>query len=244
MFRPGFTPLSFRNYAHTLTIAMIAWSVIFGLLQPYSLYYFPFIPNLALYQLQLWRPLTALLIAPAPMMIIFGGLILYSIGSSLEYWLGRKRFLYVVLGIPLLAMGVTLLAALLMPSVVGQRPYCGASSIITVVWISYGLLSWSHGQTLHFWGIPLNGKTFALIGFGFVVLQGVFDGFASVFPELIASLLTYTYFDRKWSFNIFQKIDLLYCKWKLQRLKNKRGLKVVVSSRERHFDNDSNPQVH
>jgi len=241
MVKRAFLPsLSFHNAAHQLAIAMIAVSVINGLLGGAG---FLLIPYATLSNLELWRPFTALLVALNPMEIIFGALIIYSIGGALEQGWGRRRFLTVALGIPFLAELATLATYAILP-LNGMVGYHGASMIISTIWIAYGLRAAFARQLLNFWGSPLRGETFALIGLGFIVLNGVFAGILVVLPDLLAAACTYLYMYRRGALNLSEvrrKIELAYYNWKLQRLKKKAGFRVVKGSKD---DPDSNTRYH
>ena len=151
--------ISFHNSAHQLAIALIAVSVVHGLLGTAGLL---LIPAATLNNLELWRPFTALLVALNPVEIIFGALIIYSIGGALEQGWGKRRFLTVALGIPFLAELATLATYAILP-LNGVVAYHGASMIISTIWIAYGLRAAFSRQLLNFWGSPLKGETFALI---------------------------------------------------------------------------------
>ncbi|MEY4667953.1 MAG: hypothetical protein RL518_652 [Pseudomonadota bacterium] len=232
--------ISFHNSAHQLAIGMIAMSVINGLLGGII---FLFIPTTVLSHFEAWRPFTGLLVAIHPMEIIFGALIIYSIGGSLEDSWGKKRFLSVALGIPFISELITLVLFALLPA---NYPlaYHGASMIISTIWIAYGLRAAFSRQLLNFWGSPLRGETFALIGLGFVVLSAVFSGVMVVLPELIAAGLTYLYMYQRGIFNLSEtrrRVELAYYNWKLKRLKSKSGLRVVKGTKD---DSDPTTRYH
>jgi membrane associated rhomboid family serine protease len=238
--RASLPSLSFHNAAHQLAIAMIAVSIVHGLLGTAGLL---LIPSATINDLELWRPLTALLVALNPMEIIFGALIIYSIGGALEQGWGKRRFLAMALGIPFLAELATLVTYALLP-LNGLVAYHGASMVISTIWIAYGLRAAFSRQLLNFWGSPLRGETFALIGLGFIVLNGVFAGILVVLPDLFAAGLTYLYMYRRGTLNLSElrrKIELAYYNWKLQRLKKKAGFRVVKGSKD---DSDSNTRYH
>jgi membrane associated rhomboid family serine protease len=238
--RPVLPAISFHNAAHRLAIAMIVMSIINGLLGGLALL---FIPVAIISHFEVWRPFTSLLVAVHPMEIIFGALIIYSIGGSLEDSWGKKRFLRVALGIPLLAEALTLAFFILFPSVY-PIGYHGASMVISTIWIAYGLRAAFSGQLLNFWGSPLKGETFALIGLGFVVLSAVFSGPLVVLPDLIAAGLTYLYMYKRGLLNLSEgrrRIELAYYNWKLKRLKSKSGLRIVKGSKD---DSDPSTRYH
>lgn len=218
---------------------MIAMSVVNGLLGGLLL----FIPVAVISHLEVWRPFTSLLVAVHPMEIIFGALIIYSIGGSLEDSWGRKRFLRVALGIPFIAELFTIAFYLVLPSSY-PVPYHGASALISTIWIAYGLRAAFSRQLLNFWGSPLKGETFAFIGLGFVVLSAVFSGVLVVLPDLIAAGLTYLSMYNRGLLNLAEarrRVELAYYNWKLKRLKGKSGLRVVKGSKD---DSDPSTRYH
>jgi membrane associated rhomboid family serine protease len=238
--RAALPAISFHHSAHQLAIAMIAMSVINGLLGGIVLL---FIPTAIISNFELWRPFTGLLVAIHPMEIIFGALIIYSIGGSLEDSWGKKRFLAVALGIPFISELLTLALFILMPTSY-PLAYHGASMIISTIWIAYGLRAAFSRQLLNFWGSPLKGETFALIGLGFVVLSAVFSGVMVVLPDLIAAGLTYLYMYKRRVFNFSEtrrRVELAYYNWKLRRLKSKSGFRVVKGSKD---DSDPSTRYH
>lgn len=232
--------LSFHTSAHQISVAMIALSILNGLLGSAILL---LIPYLTLYNFELWRPFTALLIATNPLEIIFGALIIYSIGGALEQSWGKRRFLRVALGIPFLGELAATATCAVFP-ISSQVAYHGVSIIISTIWIAYGLRSAFSGQLLNFWGTPLRGETFALIGLGFVVLNAVFAGVVVVLPDLFAAAFTYIYMYRRGGINLAElrrRVELAYYNWKLKRLKRKSGLRVVKGSRD---EDDPNTRYH
>lgn len=241
MNKRAFLPsLSFDTSAHQIAIAMIAISIVNGLLGSAALL---LIPYPTIHNLELWRPFTALLVAVNPIEIIFGALIIYSIGGALEQGWGKRRFLIVALGIPFVGELAALLTCILLP-VSSEIPYHGVSIIISTIWIAYGLRAAFSGHLLNFWGSPLKGETFALIGLGFVVLNAIFAGVMVVLPDLFAAAFTYLYMYRRGALNFSElrrRVELAYYNWKLKRLKRKSGLRVVKGSRE---EDDSKPRYH
>lgn len=234
-----FNSPSFRLRAHQLAIAMVVVSVLQGVLIQGGYNTLLFYPYNTLFGLELWRPFSSLLVATSPLEVIFGALIIYSIGSTLEYQWGSRRFLYIALGIPVSASLLTLVCALLLPRTFLGIGYGGAREIITTLWITYGLVAHFSHQQLNFWGSPLSGKAFALIGVAFVALNAVFSGPLVVLPELFCIALCYSYMYRHRSYNFKNQVQLKYYSWKLKRLKGRSGLRVIKGQRD---DNDR--QIH
>ncbi len=233
-------PFSLENSAHSLAVATVAVSVVSGLMRQSGSDILSFAPARVLSALEVWRPFTSLFVASNPLEVIFGALIIYSIGGILLARWGRKTFLRLALGIPLTAEAIVLVLALVAPESIGGRIYTGTGSVLTTLWILYGLMSWFSGQMLNFWGTPISGKTFALIGLGFVVLSAVFGDFRWVLPDLISAGLCYAYMYRGRSGRLTQRIELAYYSWKLERLKKRSKLRVVKGSRDDDSDPSSN----
>lgn len=223
---------SFQSTAHVLMVVMIAASVIEELLSRAGAPLLIFRTDLVIERFQVWRLVTALFVAVNTLEIIFGALIIYSLGGMLESRWSRRRFLQVVLGIPLTAEILVLIAALFLPDIFRYAPFSGTRSMITTLWILYGLMAAFSGQMLNFWGTPITGKTFALIGVGFVLLSAIFGSPIAALPELICAGLCYAYMYRPRSSGVIQRIELAYYTWKLERLKAKTRLKVVKGMKD------------
>jgi membrane associated rhomboid family serine protease len=234
---------SFHHSAHLLAVGIIIMSIIQALLTQQGASTFLFSPLAVLGHAHVWKPVTSLFIARNPLEIIFGGLIVYSIGGSLENWWGRKRFLLRALGIPLVAQIIVLIFALFSPSSFAGAVYPGAGQVITALWILFGLSAHFRGQLLNFWGTPLQGNTFALIGLGFVVLGAVFNRIILVLPELITAGLCYALMYRGSFREARRKLELAYYNWKLKRLKSRKGLRLVKGSKG-ESDDDPKPHIH
>jgi membrane associated rhomboid family serine protease len=233
--------LSFRSRAQQITMLMVVLSIVQAVLSNAGMLTLFFMPLRTVFHLEIWRPLTSLFISASPLEVVFGGMIIYSIGGALESRAGEKRFLSIALGIPLVAHLLTI-PAFLFFSNMPDTLYPGARSVVTAIWIAFGLIASFSGQMLQFWGTPVSGRTFALFGLGFVVLSAVFGGLVGVLPELIAAGLTYAYLLRRGSFDIKRRVELMYYNWKLRRLKAKKGFRVVRGSKE--DSDDSSHQIH
>ncbi len=226
-----FPTLSFHSRAHQIAIAMICTSIIQGLLGHSGALWLLFAPNRVLFGLEVWRPFTSLFVAISPAEIIFGTMIIYSIGGMLESRWRSKRFLGVIFGLPLIAQVIVLALALITPSSFVNAYYPSARQIVTTLWIIFGLSAHFGRERLNFWGTPVTGKTFALIGLGFVVLSAVFSGVMPVLPELITALLCYVYMYRKGVLSWKNQLELKYYDWKLKKLKGRSNLRVIPGSR-------------
>ena len=237
--------ISVHSKAHQIAICMVIASVLQGLLTQTGSLWLLFSPFRTLFRFEIWRPFTSLFIAISPLEVIFGALIIYSIGGMLESRWRPKRFIAVTLGIPLIAQIVVLILTLIAPDVFASQIYSGSRQVVTTLWIVFGLAAHFSGEMLNFWGAPITGKTFALIGVGFVALSAVFGGILPVLPELITAGLCYIYMFRHRTLRIKNKLELRYYDWKLKKLKNKTKLRVIKGSRDdQNSDGGSGPIIH
>lgn len=174
--------------------------------------------------LRVWQPFTYAFVQTSPIGIIFGAIIIWSIGHALELSWGSKRLLLVSVGTTALAGFLTALLAFIIPLPYG---YPGGTVLTTVLWVAYGLAI-GRGQT-NFWGLPLSGNALAAIGAGFVLLQALTAGWRSAVPELLGLVLIYAYVKgasprRAW---------LHFQHWRLQRQLRNRSKHLHVVSQDR-----------
>jgi hypothetical protein len=181
----------------------------------------------------LWQPLTYAFIESSPIGIIFGAIIIWSIGGWLEGVWGSRRMLLVALGCTALAGLLTSAAALAIPV---APVYAGGSVMATILWVAYGLVI-GRGQT-NFWGIPLSGHAFAGIGAGFVALRilttgdNVFEGLLYQLPEVLALLFVFIYMRGVSPRRLWLQLQ----HWRLQRQLRGRARNLRVISSERPND--------
>lgn len=181
----------------------------------------------------LWQPLSYAFIEASPIGIIFGAIIIWSIGGWLEGVWGPRRMLLVALGCTALAGLVTSAAALVIPV---APVYAGGSVMATILWVAYGLVI-GRGQT-NFWGIPLSGNAFAGIGAGFVALRvltsgdNVFEGLLYQLPEVLGLLFVFFYMKGASPRRLWLQLQ----HWRLQRQLRGRARNLRVISSERPND--------
>jgi membrane associated rhomboid family serine protease len=225
-----------RSMAARLAIALVVGSVLSQLAGPYGRL-LALSPELVLTKFMLRQPLTYAFLETSPMGIIFGALILFSIGGALEMTWGSRRLLSFALGVSVAAGVATVLMALVLPVLRGAL-FPGGMVMTTALWIAYGL-SHGRGQT-NFWGVPISGNVFAAIGVGFVLLQGIFATWLSVIPELVAVACVFLYI-RAGSPRLWW---LKFTSWRMhQRLKG-RGKHLRVISKDRNMPSDSDRYLH
>ncbi|NNB96998.1 rhomboid family intramembrane serine protease [Corallococcus exiguus] len=178
---------------------------------------------------RVWELVTYAFVATGALGILFGGLIIFSIGGFLESTWGGKRLLLVAVGIPFVAGLITTALALVMPMSV----YAGGSVMTAVLWVAYGLVI-GKGQT-NFWGIPLTGNWFAAIGAGFTVLNMLTAGsWRAVAPEIFGLVLVFVYVRGASP----KRLMLQLQHWRLQRQLRDRSKHLRVVDRNRPSDRD------
>jgi membrane associated rhomboid family serine protease len=178
----------------------------------------------------LWQPFTYAFIETSPISILFGALIIWSIGGFLESLWGAKRILLVAVGGTALAGILTSLLGLVLPV---APAYTGGTVMTTLLWVAYGLTI-GRGQT-SFWGMPLSGNALAGIGAGFVVLSVLtngsnpLEGLLLNLPDVLALFLAFAYVRGASPRRLWLGLQ----HWRVQRqLRNRsRNLRVVTPER-------------
>jgi len=226
--------LRIRSLSAKLAIALIAGSVIFFVSRSDVLLLVPG----AVLSGALWQLITYAFVASDPLGVIFGALVVWSIGSSLEMTWGPKRLAWVILGCTIGAAVITVLTALPVSSIRAHAFY-GAWVMGTIVWVGYGL-SYGRGQT-NFWGVAVSGNVFALIGVGFVLLHAAFErDVRPVLPEMLGIALVAGYLKlgspRVWL--------LRFQSWRFQRQFRARSKHLRVITKDRNTSRDSDRYLH
>ncbi|NMO21108.1 DUF1751 domain-containing protein [Pyxidicoccus fallax] len=214
--------------ASKLAVALVAGSVLFHLTKGGQGGLLLLFPDFVFTRFFLWQPLTYAFIEGSPLGIIFGAIIIWSIGGYLESIWGGKRLLLAGVGITALAGILTSVLALVVPNATTQM-YFGGNVMTTALWVAYGL-SIGRGET-NFWGIPLSGNALAGIGAGFVVLSAVTAGWQTQVPDLLALGLVFAYVRGANP----RRLMLHFQHWRLQRqLKDRsKHLRVVPKNQNR-----------
>ena len=231
--RRGFRPVlpGLQGAAAWLAVVLVVGSVLFALTREGLGSLLLLVPGAVLRGL-LWQPLTYAFVESTPMGVIFGALIVWQLGGALEQSWGTRRMTAFALGTTVLAGVVTVLLAL------GVRelraiPFSGGFVMGSALWVAYGL-GFGRQQT-NFWGLPVSGNVFALIGVGFVFLNGAFSSFLLVIPEAVALLLTWAYL------RLGGPSDWLlrFQSWRLHRQLRSRSKHLSLVSPDRNTPRDS-----
>jgi membrane associated rhomboid family serine protease len=226
-----------RSAAAALSIAVIVASVLVAIVKPLG----PFVllvPDLVHGSFFFWQLLSYAFVEVSPLGVIFGALILWSIGGAVEAMWGRRRFLLFTFGVTALAGAATVLLSLVLPRLVAGA-YPGGSVMTGSLWVAYGLQLGS--ARTNFWGFPLTGNVLALIGAGFVFLNGAFGGLALIIPSAFALLFTFL------SMRGAQpgQLWLRFRSWQLERDLKKRAAKLrSIDGGRRNIGGDSDKYLH
>lgn len=231
--RRGFRPMlpGLQGAAAWLAVGLVVGSVVFALGRDGLGEYLRLVPGLVRHGF-LWQPLSYAFIADSPMSVIFGALILWQLGGALEQTWGTRRMTAFALGTTVLAGVVTVLLALVVHRLLSV-PFSGGFVMGSALWVAYGL-SFGRRQT-NFWGLPVSGNVFALIGVGFVFLTGAFQGFVYVVPEAVALLLTWAYLRLGGPASWILRLQ----GWRLQRQLRTRSKHLTLVSPDRNTPRDS-----
>ncbi len=231
--RRGFRPVlpGLQGVAAWLAVALIAGSVVYALTRDGLGALLLLVPG-AVLRGYLWQPLTYGFVENSPLGVIFGALILWQLGGALEQTWGSRRMALFALGTTVLAGILTVLLALVVPAL-RLIPFPGGFVMGSALWVAYGL-SFGRRQT-NFWGLPVSGNVFALIGVGFVFLSGAFSSFLYVVPSAVALLLTWAYLRVGGPSDWF----LRFQSWRLQRQLRSRSKHLTLVSPDRNTPRDS-----
>lgn len=223
-----------RSVSSVLTGVMVCVSLLVALFPSLGGYVL-LIPSQILSQP--WSVLTYGFVAVDPLGVIFGVLLLIGIGGALERGWGSRRLAIFAVAVTALAGAATVLTALLWAP--ARTVYPGSSVMTGALWVAYGL--WVGHRQTNFWGLPLTGTQFALVGVGFVTLNGVFYGAAVVLPSAFALGFTYLTAHGMTPGGLWQRLR----SWQLTRRLNRRSTKLkVIAGNKRNMPNDSDRFLH
>lgn len=104
--------------------------------------------------------------------------------------------------------------------------------------MAYGL-SFGRAQT-NFWGMPVSGNVFALLGVAFVALTALLDSWRGVVPEAFALALTFAAL----RLNGPRVTWLRFQNWRLQRRLKGRARHLRLISKDRNTPTDSDRYLH
>ena len=182
-FRLALPPL--RNAASVFAVILVASSVVSAILEQTVGFTFRLVPG-AVRSLALWELVTWLFVETTPTGVIFGTLILWMTGASLESMWGRARFIRYTLATTFFIGLCTVGLSYVVPSM-GPVRYGGGGVLTSLVWVALGF-SIGPRQT-NFFGMPVTGFALAGIGAAFTLLNAVMNPWQFFVPELLALAL-------------------------------------------------------
>jgi len=227
-----------RSAAARLAIALVVGSVVWALGKETFGNRLLLVPADVIQRLWLWQPLSYAFVETQVFGVIFGALILWQLGSGLEQSWGSRRMALFAVATTVVAGVLTVLLSLVWSRLQLIPAFPGGTVMASAVWVAYGL-SWGRRST-NFWGLPLTGNVFALIGVGFVFLSGAFSSFIYVVPSILGVLLTWGYLrvggPSEWLLRLQG--------WRLQRQLRTRAKHLKLVSPERNTSGDSDRYLH
>lgn len=233
---PGLPPI--RTAAAQLAVGLVLGSIVFAFGKNTFGEWIVLIPGMVITKFALWQLFTWAFIEDSAMGVIFGALILVSIGGALEQTWGRRRMVIFALGVTVMAAVFTVLASLAIAPIFG-RPFVGGHTMTSALWVAYGL-SWGNRQT-GFWGMPVTGNVLALIGVGFVFLNGAFGSWLGILPDAFGLMMAFAYVKLGFPEKTWERFN----SWRLRRqLLARRAHLDVVSGQKRNMPTDSDRFLH
>lgn len=220
----GFGLPGLESMSSKLAVGLVAGSILYLLTRGGQGGLLLLLPDFVFSRFLLWQPFTYAFIETSPLGILFGGLIIWSIGGYLESTWGARRLLMASVGITAVAGFLTAALSYVLPV---SGAYAGGNVMTTVLWVSYGLVI-GRGQT-NFWGIPLSGNAFAAIGAGFVLLMALTAGWASQVPDMLGLVLAFAYVHGASPRRLWLHLQ----HWRLQRQLRDRSKHLRVVQRDR-----------
>ncbi len=225
-----------RSAAVRLAVALVVGSVLYALLrQSYGAALL--LTPVDVFRLWLWQPFTYGFVETSPMGVIFAALVLWQVGGSLEQRWGPRRMVAFAVGTTVLAGLLTVALSLFVPPL-ALVSFGGGWVMGISVWVAYGLSLGRVGT--NFWGLPVSGNVLALIGVGFVFLEGAFYGWLLVVPSVLGLLLAALYLkaggpELWW---------LRFQSWRLHRRLRGRSKHLKVVAPDRNTPRDSDRYLH
>ena len=229
-----------RNAATALALASvilsILWKVIYST-SGVSLYLIP----MQVYSGALWQPVSWLPAGADTWGVLFSALIFWSVGGSLERRWGRTRFLRYSFAVTFFSGLLTLALAFALPDVLMRVPYMGGSVMSSLMWVTWGLVIWD--EQTNFFGYPISGRTFAMIG---ILIPVMFSFFENALPALVPTFIAILLAFAIVRFGLApSELWLRVQSARLQRDLKKRSSRLsVISGGDRNMPKDSDKYLH
>jgi membrane associated rhomboid family serine protease len=244
--RVQFEMPSFRTVSAKLAAVFVVGSVVARLIEDSTGFSLRLVPGQVMTDFTLWQLVTFIPVEFSAMGIVFGAIVIWSMGGYLEGWWGPKR-MFVVLAVVMVATGLLTVAGAALYGPMRSFAFTGGWAMAGAIWVLYGLTI-GRGET-NFWGIPLTGNSLAAIGVGFVGLQAVAGrpegvplrwGIISVVPDLLALAMCYGYMRWGSPRKLWTKVQSFW----LERQVRRRSRRLSVISGQRNMPSDSDRFLH
>jgi membrane associated rhomboid family serine protease len=138
----------------------------------------------AVWQGEIWRLVTWVLVESDPLNLLFGGLVLYWFGRDLVDAWGARRFLVTYFAVPAVAGVLASLLSLAWPGLEAYR-FAGFWVALDALVVAWGL-NHPFRQILLFFAVPVSGKALVWITVGGTALFALFTGVGAFVPHLLA----------------------------------------------------------
>jgi len=151
----------------------------------------------AVWQGEVWRLVTWVLVEDSPLNLLFGGLMLYWFGRDLvEAW-GERRFLVTYFAIPAVAGILAAFLALAWPGL-GAYRFTGFWVALGALVVAWGLLH-PFRQILLFFAVPVSGQALVWITLGGTVFFALFalPAVGAFVPHLLAQGIAWVHVSGK-----------------------------------------------
>jgi membrane associated rhomboid family serine protease len=226
-----------RSAAVRLALAVVAGSVVYALFRQSYGAALLLTPAEVVGRAWVWQPLTYAFVETSPMGVIFAALVLWQVGGSLEQSWGPRRMVSFAVGTTVVA-GLLTVALAFFLSPLAVLSFGGGWVMGIAVWVAFGLMLGRAGT--NFWGLPVSGNVLALIGVGFVFLEGAFYGWLLVVPSVLGLLLAAGYLrvggPEMWWLRLQS--------WRLQRRLRGRSKHLKVVAPDRNTPGSSDRYLH
>ncbi|MFN0062687.1 MAG: DUF1751 domain-containing protein [Myxococcaceae bacterium] len=231
---PPLTTTSAR-LAVGIVVASIAWALTRNGLGAWLL----LSPRAVLQHGAVWQVATYALLATDPLGVMFSAFLTWTMGGWLEGRWGKRRMLVFSLGTTVLA-GVLTVGVSWFWSAVAVSTFDGARVLTSVLWVTYGL-SLRRNQ-VSFFGLPMTGEQFALLGVAWAVLTGIFGSWVAIVPEGFALGLSYL-FNLNGALNPKTLWLRMHGAW-IERRMRARGKHLRLLDNKRNTSRDSDRYLH
>ncbi|HYV46983.1 MAG TPA: DUF1751 domain-containing protein [Myxococcaceae bacterium] len=237
---------SLHTVSAKLAAVFVAGSVVARLIEDSTDFSLRLVPGQVMTDFTLWQLVTFIPVDFSVMGVVFGAIVIWSMGGALESWWGRRRMFSVLAAVMLITGPLTVGAAFLY-SPMRHLPLTGGWALAGSIWVLYGLYI-GRGEA-NFWGIPMAGNSLAAIGVGFVALQALVGrpqgvplslGIALVVPDALALAMCYGYMRWGSPRKLWVKVQSLW----LERQVRRRSRRLSVISGQRNMPSDSDRYLH